>query len=380
MRDGYTNLNNGAFGTTCAAAQARQRELDYACEADANTWYRGGYGPLLVNIRTRLSKFVNCQPQSLVMVEDASWGANAVLRSMALALKMKPGDKILLMNVAYPMIVNVCNWLADELGLEVVTANLPSPVTSNDQVLRILEDTIKANPGIRMSSLDWMSSYPAILLPCKEMVALMRKHGIFTFIDAAHTLGHIKMDIEDMQPDALVANAHKWMYSPKAGAILYVDPKWQSKIQPAVIGSENANAKDFAGRFAYTGTRSYNAMIAVDAAMDYRDTLGNDAIMKYLKQLAWEGAAACMKAWGMTVETGLIVPSPDMNAGIIDVILPTQNGSKVRAAADGLLEKYDTYIQCGVYEGSHYVRLSAQIYLELSDFELFATRFLELAA
>jgi hypothetical protein len=41
---------------------------------------------------------------------------------MALALKLKLGDKILLMNVAYPMIVNVCNWLADELGLTVAIA------------------------------------------------------------------------------------------------------------------------------------------------------------------------------------------------------------------------------------------------------------------
>ena len=47
------------------------------------------------------------------------------------------------------------------------------------------------------------------------------------------------------------------------------------------------------------------------------------------------------------------------------------------AARSGLLSKYDTYIQTSAYEGTWYVRLSAQVYLEVQDFALMATRFME---
>ncbi len=348
---------------------------------------------MLADIRTRLASYVNCNATDLVMVENASSGANAVLRSIAMALNLQRGDKILIMNVAYPMVtlffhfkiqrscfyhtyiqvVNVCNYLAQEMGLVVVTANLTWPITSPQQVLSLLTSVIQANPGIKIASFDWISSYPAILLPVQQMVALMKQYSIFTFIDAAHVLGHVPMDLTQLGADALTANAHKWMYSPKSGAILYVAPKWQSMIQPSVISSEFANSVAFADKFAYTGTRSYNAMIAVDSAMDFRESLGDAAIMAYIKQLAWDGAQACLKVWNTT----LIVPNPDMNTGIIDVVLPTQNPSSISAAASGLMSKYSTYIQTGSFYGTFYIRLSAQIFLEVSDFELLAQRFLE---
>ncbi len=96
---------------------------------------------------------MKCNASDVVMVENASWGANAVLRSIVLALNLRRGDKILIMNVAYPMIVNTVNYLAKSMGLEVVTANLTYPVTSQEQVIQLLRTTIDNNPGIRVASL-----------------------------------------------------------------------------------------------------------------------------------------------------------------------------------------------------------------------------------
>jgi len=180
------------------------------------------------------------------------------------------------------------------------------------------------------------------------------------------------MDLKALGADALTSNCHKWLNSPKSGAVLYVSPAYQDIVVPAVISSEFEGS--FVDKFEYTGTRSYNAMIAVDAAMDFRDKVGGDArIMPYLKQLAWDGAQACAAVW----QTSLVTPNQDMNAGIVDVVLPTQDASEVGKARAGLLEKYDTYIQTSTYLGQWYVRLSAQIYLEVSDMEIMCKRFTE---
>ena len=44
-----------------------------------------------------------------------------------------------------------------------------------------------------------------------DIVSLLHESNIFVFVDAAHTLGHIQMDLEDLGADALTSNAHKWM-------------------------------------------------------------------------------------------------------------------------------------------------------------------------
>jgi hypothetical protein len=115
--------------------------------------------------------------------------------------------------------------------------------------------------------------------------------------------------------------------------------------------------------------------------MDFRDSIGGDqVIMPYLKQLAWEASRVCIDEWkavNASMQQWYITPNPDMNGGIVDVILPTQDPAKVGAARAGLLNTYDTYIQTSSFQGQFYIRLSAQIYLELSDFKRMAKRFLE---
>src|SRR5688500_15083251 len=83
MAPGYTNLNHGAFGTASRPAAASQNLYYTEMEADANIWFRGGYQPPLLDVRTRLAKYVNAQSQDLVLVENASSGVNAVMRALA---------------------------------------------------------------------------------------------------------------------------------------------------------------------------------------------------------------------------------------------------------------------------------------------------------
>lgn len=58
-----------------------------------------------------------------------------------------------------------------------------------EAVLDSVQATVDANPGIVIAVLDHISSYPAALLPIKEMVAICQKKGIFVLVDGAHALG-----------------------------------------------------------------------------------------------------------------------------------------------------------------------------------------------
>jgi isopenicillin-N epimerase len=52
-------------------------------------------------------------------------------------------------------------------------------------------------------------------MPVKELAAISRAAGILVAIDGAHALGQIPLDIPSLGVDFYIANAHKWLYTPK---------------------------------------------------------------------------------------------------------------------------------------------------------------------
>lgn len=202
MGNGVTNLNNGAFGTgariaydqyqVCSSAVSRcivntAQKYNVEMEANCNHWFRGGYQPLLLKARERLAKYVNVDVDDLVIVENASSGANSVLKSLAdnfplvpglyhpfLTNSSRAGDKVLYLSVVYPMVRNVMGYIAKEKKLTEIEVKIPFPLSDPEQVLQPLRNAIAANPGIKVASLDHISSYPAALLPIKDMVTLCK--------------------------------------------------------------------------------------------------------------------------------------------------------------------------------------------------------------
>jgi len=93
-------------------------------------------------------------------------------------------------------------------------------------------------------------------------------------------------------------------------------------------------------------------------------------MITYNRTLAGQVANLLTKKWG----TGLLVPL-DMSANMINVILPSNDPLAVEYMQKKLDAQYDIYLLFSSVPSSEssstlfYIRLSMQIYLELSDFE-----------
>lgn len=375
-----TNLNNGAFGTACRHATDAFDHYQKLMEENCNFWFRGGYQPLLNRARKFLANLLGVPENETVIVENASSGANAVLRSLADNLPLVKGNKILILNVVYPMVRNVVGYLQREKGIDIVIVNMSFPLHSTAELLVNLRAALKANPQVKVASLDHISSYPAALLPIKEMVAICHEFGVFVLVDGAHAIGQIPLNLVDVNADAYISNTHKWSFNPKSACVLHVQSKWHSIIYPNIISSENAPNSAFAGRFEYIGTVNYNAFLAVYDSFEFRESIGGEnAIMAYNHDLAWKAAKLVANIWG----TQLLVTDERLVPALSTVILPFQSGEILSKVRVGLEKQYNTWIQPGGFQLDNgttllYIRLSAQIYLELSDFELMARRVLEL--
>jgi hercynylcysteine S-oxide lyase len=83
----------------------------------------------------------------------------------------------------------------------------------------------------------------------------LRQNDILSVIDGAHAIGQIPLDIKEIEPDFFVTNCHKWLFTPRGSAILYVPYKHQKKIHPSVTSPYFHLG--FVAEFSWVGTQDF---------------------------------------------------------------------------------------------------------------------------
>jgi len=194
FRPGYVNLNHGSFGAVPKPVAAAFQSYFAEMEADPNSWFRGGYQPLMQAARAQVASYVSGNASDIVLVENTSGGINAVIRSLANYLNLGPDDYVLHMDIAYPMVKDIIAYLAQMRGFNIVNVTIPFPVYSDDDFIKPVAAAIATyGKRLRIAALDHYASYPACILPIKQLVQLCRNNGIFTVVDAAHVMGYCRL-------------------------------------------------------------------------------------------------------------------------------------------------------------------------------------------
>ena len=314
-------------------------------------------------VRTQVADYIKADSRDVVFVDGASSGVNAVLRS----IKLSPGSSILYLNTAYQMVKNTISYLDGQRQQSSVLVNISLP-SSDDDILFAVKQALDQNPSTQLASFSHITSIPAVILPVKKLVQMCHDRGVMVLIDGAHAMGQIALNVPEIGADFYVANGHKWLYSPKGSAILWVERNKQHLVHPTVINDEGRGSSFFQLQFSYTGTKDYSAFLAMSAALDFREALGGDVrIMEYMSRLALEGGDLLARAFGTErrIPTGasamVNIPLPDSALQCCDM-----NTAKI------LLIKHGTFVPIYPWQGQCFVRVSAQVYNELSDFAFLA--------
>lgn len=99
-------------------------------------------------------------------------------------------------------------------------------------------------------------------------------------------------------------NGHKWLYSPKGSAVLWVPKDRQDLVEPTTISWEGVGVPNthFQAAFAYTGTASYSPYLAMTEALKFREWLGGEErILDYIHGLAINASKHMVRASGVSV-------------------------------------------------------------------------------
>ena len=361
-------LNHGSYGATPRFVQAAQLRWREELEREPVRFMGDILPDALQTAGARLARFVGASRSRLALVENATAGANAVLRS----IRWKAGDRIVLANHAYPAVKNTVRFLAERHSLQVVEAQVPWPLAHATALIDAYAAAIKG--GARIAIIDHIFSPLAVVTPLDAIVHLCREQGVAVLVDGAHAPGLLPLSLDtlgDIGVDWYVGNCHKWLCAPTGCGFIVATPEGQRDLHPAVIS--NFYGEGFEKEFAWTGTVDPGARLAISAALEFIDALGVERYRRALYEQARDAAALLARAWDVSPGA----PS-EMFAGMVTLPLPVNVPASKEAVARWrlkLLQEHNIEVPIHAINGRLWVRISAQVYNELSDYEALARVF-----
>lgn len=236
--------------------------------------------------RITVQSFINAaSSDEIVFTRGATESINLVASSFCRTF-CKPGDEILISAMEHHS--NIVPWQiqAEILGLKVQVA----PINNDGEL--ILEEFEKLiNPRTKIISVTHISNVLGTINPVNEIVQIAHRHNIPVLIDAAQSVQHAKVDVQQIDCDFLVFSSHK-VYGPTGVGVLYGKEEWLNALPPYQGGGEMIENVTFEKTtfnklpFKFeAGTPDFIGTAALATALNYVTSVGIDNISGYEHEL-----------------------------------------------------------------------------------------------
>jgi len=157
----------------------------------------------------------------IAFVKNTSEG----LSMIAEGLQWQAGDEVIIARQEFPS--NRIPWQAQQRhGIKVIEVDLESPVKSPEQAYA---EAITAQT--RLLSVSSVQYANGLRMDLTKLSALCRKQQILLVVDAIQSLGALQFDQQQIQADAVIADAHKWLLGPEGIGLFYTSPALREQLQ-----------------------------------------------------------------------------------------------------------------------------------------------------
>jgi isopenicillin-N epimerase len=377
-------LNHGSFGACPRVVLDTQAELRARMEREPIRWFIETQPGLIDEARAALAAFVRCRAEDLVFIPNATQAVATVLTNLEPSLR--PGDELLATGQEYPACMNNLRRAAQRTGAKVVTAPIPFPLRSEDQIVEAVLAAVTART--RVALLSHATSPSGLILPVEKLVPQLERRGVITVIDGAHAPGFTpRVDLTALGCSFYTANCHKWICSPKGSALLFIREDRQKDFRPLFLS--NSAEKPKPGRkhllteFDFVGTADATPYLSIPAALRTVGGLvegGWPEVMRRNHALMLKGRAAVCSAMGVEP------PAPDSMLGpMATIFLPQYDADRHAgvmarpsryhdALQDALIERWRIQVPVWAIPGDtrRLIRISAQLYNSPEQYEYLA--------
>ncbi len=238
--------------------------------------------------RTRglVQKFVNAEhEEEIIFTYGTTHGMNLV--AQLIAQQAKEGDEIILTQIEHH--ANLIPWqlMAKRTG---VVLRFLNEDENGELSVQELEELI-TDRTIALS-LSHMSNVTGYQPPLQEMAAAAHAHDILVIVDAAQSVAHMPVDVQDLDVDFLLFSGHK-MCGPTGTGALYGRRELLEKMEPVFGGGSmidevtllESTWAPLPAKFE-PGTPNIAGIIGLGAAVEYLEEVGMKNVQELTEALS----------------------------------------------------------------------------------------------
>ncbi len=236
--------------------------------------------------REKVKRFINAPDvKECIFVRGTTEGINLVAHSYGKAF-IKDGDEIVVSQMEHHS--NIIPWqvAAEERGATIRVI----PMNERGELI-IDEYENLLNERTKMVAIAHVSNSLGTVNPIKEMIATAHKYGVPVCVDAAQSVPHFPVDVQELDADFFVFSGHK-MFAPTGSGVIYGKRKWLDQMPPYQTGGGMIRTVSFE-KTTYApipekfeaGTPAIAAGIGLGAAIDYINAIDFEAAAAYEHEL-----------------------------------------------------------------------------------------------
>ncbi len=252
--------------------------------------------------REKVAKFINTKRTSeIVFTRNATESLNLVAYSWG-RVNVGKGDKIVLTIMEHHS--NIVPWqlLAQEKGAKVEFIKIDeNGELREDEVHELIDDSTK------IVCVAHASNVLGTINPVKDIARLAHRYGALFLVDAAQSVPHMPVDVQDIDCDFAAFSGHK-MLGPMGIGVLYGKAERLEGMPPFLVGGEmirevhttGATWKDLPYKFE-AGTPNVSGAIGLGAAVDYLQNIGMRNVHDHEKEIGGYALARMKEVEGLEI-------------------------------------------------------------------------------
>lgn len=268
-------------------------------------------------VRQKVATLIHAErPESIVYTSGTTDSINLVAQGF-LAPRLHKGDEVLISAMEHH--ANLIPW---QVVCKAKGAHLRIiPITEKGEVdWAAFKEML--SPKVKMLAVVHISNTLGTINPVGEMIALAHKHQIPVLLDAAQSIAHLPLDVQELDCDFLAFSGHK-MFGPTGIGVLYGKEEHLSEMQPIRFGGDMIRLVSYEEttyakppqRFE-AGTTNIAGVIGLGYAVEYLQQFDREEIHQRMKVLRNH----CLDALAEVPDIR-IIGQADYASGIVSFIL-----------------------------------------------------------
>lgn len=202
---------------------------------------RGSYrealesGRLVENARAGVARLIAAgDPRRIVLTNSGTDGLNIALHGL-----LEPGDHVVTTTAEHNSVLRPLHELQDFCRVSVTRVACDSAGCVDPAEIR------KAlRPETKLIAAIHASNVTGALQPAAEIGRIAREHGAMFLLDAAQTLGHLPISVDELSVDLLAAPGHKGLLGPLGTGVLYIRQGVESRLRSFRQGGTGTRSEE----------------------------------------------------------------------------------------------------------------------------------------